>query len=685
MRKHVFQIYTIFFASLIFVIIGCSIRQLHKVLQPKKRKPFNYALFSHGAKAKASSESPGHPAFAAIDGDTSSERGWREWGDARRDLLPWTTLRGDRWVRFYDVFADLEWYHWTERGKQQAYKQKLRESPTLTVFFSQKTRIDTVIIYTIDSDRYPATEYGINTYWLRCKKGKVFKTILKVKNNKQGKRIHRFKPVYTDAIQVKVIETNQIVRLRHDSDHPIRQIYKKVFARNAQHPSKTEQRAKWEFYLQEMPSPLKYVSQIVELEAYGPSPPHKPSGKPEENEFKTALDDHWTGEGHFESYTDVDVNRLELDEVSCILAEAKDVWFGMQGGLGHFNKSTERWAFYSPTEPQNESLFPACLAREGTRIWVPMNQKKKMQSDTFDVFEVLYTFETDTKTWNRVTDVPSSMYSRFGSANSIVVHKNKIWLGGQHGTVWYDRKKGHLARLRKIFFRKPSTPKGKVRKELGWVERPSHIAEDIDGRSIWITLGSRFIFKHDGDDVLDFTQPGTEMTLSSDIVDYFGFNVNWPFLWYVISPIQWLSSRDRYRQGHRPMIGIEVANLDYVLPYDYGIQDIRRNDFFAVPRPRHTVRTYYPADGIVGHEIYDVAEDGDFVWVVTDQGTSRLNLITDRWQSYTTEDGLLDKEVLLVSASDSDVWFATKNGISRFIKHKTKSKEKGDSRASSSD
>ncbi|MBC8235359.1 hypothetical protein H8E77_37920 [bacterium] len=76
---------------------------------------------------------------------------------------------------------------------------------------------------------------------------------------------------------------------------------------------------------------------------------------------------------------------------------------------------------------------------------------------------------------------------------------------------------------------------------------------------------------------------------------------------------------------------------------------------------------------LAGNEVRDVEIDGDYVWVVTDQGVNRYDLEKKRWQLFTTADGLISNQVTCIDVERKEgifgqksgqyVWFGTDSGI----------------------
>lgn len=141
-----------------------------------------------GAAVTASSQlDENYPAGSIVDGDILSTR----WGVGNG----WTNALTDCFDDpETDAFADTGvWVRLDFRGEGGSPVKQL---------------IDQVNIYTLDSSLYPAAEYGIRDYDVQYWDGEQWQTLLQVRGNTQGVRTHRFDPVSTEAIRIKVYASN---------------------------------------------------------------------------------------------------------------------------------------------------------------------------------------------------------------------------------------------------------------------------------------------------------------------------------------------------------------------------------------------------------------------------------------------------------------------------------------------
>ena len=163
-------------------------------------EPMNYALESNGAVAFASDYTSGHEPLTAINGVTSSEgwddsEGWECRFDRKR-------LRREGWSRL-DPASVME-----------------LGSAWLEVQFDGVKSINRVTVYTLDSEKYPAAQHGIQDAWLQLWKEHGWTTVGEVENGAVisrvnldrrpagGKMIFKFDHTETDKIRFVVLRSN---------------------------------------------------------------------------------------------------------------------------------------------------------------------------------------------------------------------------------------------------------------------------------------------------------------------------------------------------------------------------------------------------------------------------------------------------------------------------------------------
>ncbi|MEO8592598.1 MAG: regulator [Candidatus Solibacter sp.] len=85
----------------------------------------------------------------------------------------------------------------------------------------------------------------------------------------------------------------------------------------------------------------------------------------------------------------------------------------------------------------------------------------------------------------------------------------------------------------------------------------------------------------------------------------------------------------------------------------------------AQDMPRFRWQNFTVADGLPDDHVFNVAVDGDRLWVGTDNGLGLYQ--NGKWKVYRPEDGLVHRAVLFVAPDKrtGDVWIATMGGLSR--------------------
>jgi len=180
----------LFSASIIFTffLIGCSgmPSQTKELLLSPEIEYVNYALSSKGATAESPDNSPDHPPLEVIDGDTSS--------------LDWDN--GGGWE------GSLSYLRSNEPLKRSYIQINLPE----------KRQIKRIVVYTIDSPKYPASEYGLRSYNLEYWHGTGWRMInvvgqrdkrFTVKDNVSGKIVHEIDgEIVTDKIRLVPLLSN---------------------------------------------------------------------------------------------------------------------------------------------------------------------------------------------------------------------------------------------------------------------------------------------------------------------------------------------------------------------------------------------------------------------------------------------------------------------------------------------
>jgi len=162
----------------------------------------NWALAKNGGRVSASSEEPEHPASTLINGITSSE-GWDQ---------------GEGWQA--PMTAGL-----TRTLKDQRDEM---ERNWVEVELSQPVTVNEVKIYTIDSQKYPASKFGVSDVLVQYQMQNTSKELMwvnakrptkglgdqgdTIKGNMSGAISVRFNPANTQKIRVLISGTNDMAR-----------------------------------------------------------------------------------------------------------------------------------------------------------------------------------------------------------------------------------------------------------------------------------------------------------------------------------------------------------------------------------------------------------------------------------------------------------------------------------------
>lgn len=122
------------------------------------------------ATMSASSSYPGHPVASTNDGDTGSD-GW-DGGEGWND----NTIRS---------FPD-----------------------TLTATWDQPVTLRRAVVYTLDSARYPAADWGLRDYDVQALEDGTWQTVATVRGNLAGTVTSMFDPITTTALRLSISDTN---------------------------------------------------------------------------------------------------------------------------------------------------------------------------------------------------------------------------------------------------------------------------------------------------------------------------------------------------------------------------------------------------------------------------------------------------------------------------------------------
>lgn len=167
----------------------------------------NWALAKNGGTVSVFSEQPEHPAANLIDGVTSSA-GWNEGAGWEAPLIVSGTRR---------------------RGATRSEQER----HWVIIDLAQPTTVNNVKIHTINSEEYPAMNFGVSSLVVQCEIESIIKEKLwldaetfgrglgedgsTIKGNVSGVINVRFEPISTQRIRVLLYRTNDLTRSEADS------------------------------------------------------------------------------------------------------------------------------------------------------------------------------------------------------------------------------------------------------------------------------------------------------------------------------------------------------------------------------------------------------------------------------------------------------------------------------------
>ncbi|MCG9134373.1 nuclear transport factor 2 family protein [Candidatus Poribacteria bacterium] len=175
---------------LLLSIISCKSQTLQEHLLEPPPPLTNFALSRNGATTDASQSVPNHRAEEIIDGDTTSET-WDE---------------GSGWG------SSLEHLRTSDLNKR----------PYVVVTLAKPVDIRKIVMWTIDSEKYPAPQFGLKDYrieywhgtgWGLIPSGNTKDKQYTARNNTKGKRVHEVQQrLIAQKIRLVPVSSNDTVR-----------------------------------------------------------------------------------------------------------------------------------------------------------------------------------------------------------------------------------------------------------------------------------------------------------------------------------------------------------------------------------------------------------------------------------------------------------------------------------------
>ncbi len=167
----------------------------------------NWALAKNGGKVTAFSEGQEHPVSTLINGITSSE-GWNE---------------GEGWQAPVTVAG----------VRRRGSGRSGRERNWVIIELDQPATVSNIKIHTIDSEEFPARDFGVSNLLVQCEIESALREKLWVsaerfgkgmgeqdnviRNNASGVIDVRFEPVYTQRVRLLIYRTNDLARSESNS------------------------------------------------------------------------------------------------------------------------------------------------------------------------------------------------------------------------------------------------------------------------------------------------------------------------------------------------------------------------------------------------------------------------------------------------------------------------------------
>ena len=225
-----------FIIAYVMLICGCqkTLKQAFVNSSEIDKQLVNYALPENGAVIFVSQDNSDHPASTLTDGAVSSENwdkgeGWEVRFDGEYEYGGYMEV-GER-----EQLAALNMGGSATRQRNNAnqtdYSRDLyggglasntsSEVGWVIIQLTEEELVTRVIVYTVDSEKYPANQYGVSDfavqYWTPHAHGwksvdrigkKIGEQHNSIRNNKQGRVAVRFKPVRTSRIRLLIRLTN---------------------------------------------------------------------------------------------------------------------------------------------------------------------------------------------------------------------------------------------------------------------------------------------------------------------------------------------------------------------------------------------------------------------------------------------------------------------------------------------
>ena len=233
--KH-FQTIT-FIIAYVALICGCQtpLKQVFTEASEIDKQLVNYALPENGAVIYVSQDNPDHPAATLTNGIVSSQdwdkgEGWEARFDGEYEYGGYLEVGEREQLASFGMGAAArrprQDRNQRDYGSVDLYGSGLDSTGSSAVGWAviqlaEEELVTRVIVHTVDSEKYPARQYGISDfvvqYWTPHANGwknvdrigkKIGDQHNSIRNNKQGRVVVRFKPVRTSRIRLLIRLTN---------------------------------------------------------------------------------------------------------------------------------------------------------------------------------------------------------------------------------------------------------------------------------------------------------------------------------------------------------------------------------------------------------------------------------------------------------------------------------------------
>ena len=279
---------------------------------------------------------------------------------------------------------------------------------------------------------------------------------------------------------------------------------------------------------------------------------------------------------------------------------------------------------------------------------------------TFTDGPILNRFDRKSERWQTLTP-PENSGLPFEDVEAVVPDGDYVWMAmSMSGVRRYNERTGEWKIL-------------KVRDGLA-SDMIRRLA--VDERFVWIAYRDRGTIR-----LSRYDKPTGQFQHYSTSDVLAGSYIN---MIYITKNNVWILYRDR---GPTMLNGYDRRSGEWVTIIPKGIHEssdvldlVEDGDYLWLATEDEGIRRYHitsgtwtefrSSDGLASDRIFEhsLAVDDRYVWVATGGGLSIYDKRNERWISYTMRPRLPDKEVFAVTADDRFVWVGTKSGMARYDK-----------------